>query len=187
MMRVKPGRPDITRYADRFDLGVTFLGVATLLLDDDHNAVLTDGFFSRPSLARVALGRIAPDHARIDHALQRAAVERLNAVVPLHSHYDHVLDSPAVAERTGAVVVGGRSAANVARGQGLPAERVLVTGTRRASGRSSSPGWDPSTAHLTATRGRSPPRSSRRRGPARTTCASTGRRPSRPSGPAGSC
>jgi L-ascorbate metabolism protein UlaG (beta-lactamase superfamily) len=99
-----------------------------LLLDDDHNAVLTDGFFSRPSLARVALGRIAPDHARIDHALQRAAVERLNAVVPLHSHYDHVLDSPAVAERTGAVVVGGRSAANVARGQGLPPERVLVVG-----------------------------------------------------------
>lgn len=132
-MRMKLGRPDITRYADRFDLapatgglGVTFLGVATLLLDDGDTAILTDGFFSRPSLARVALGRIAPDHARIAHGLQRAGIERLDAVVPLHSHYDHVLDSPAVAERTGAVVVGDGSAANVARGQGLPADRILV-------------------------------------------------------------
>ena len=132
-MRLTPGRPDIGRYADRFDvpaadggLGVTFLGVSTLLLDDGESAVLTDGFFSRPSLLRVGVGRIAPDHSRIDGALQRVGVDRLDAVVPVHTHYDHAMDSPVVAERTGAVMVGGESAANVARGHGLPAHQIHV-------------------------------------------------------------
>ena len=67
-MRLKLGRPDIARYADRFDvpaaepgapLCVTWMGVTTLLLDDGTSALMTDGYFSRPSLAQVALG-IAP-------------------------------------------------------------------------------------------------------------------------------
>jgi L-ascorbate metabolism protein UlaG (beta-lactamase superfamily) len=132
-MRLKPGRPDIGRYADRFDvseaqgeLGVTFLGVSTLLLDDGDSAVLTDGFFSRPSLPKVAVGRIAPDQARIEAALDRVGVERLDAVVPVHTHYDHAMDSAVVAQRTGAVLAGGVSVANVGRGHGLPDEQILV-------------------------------------------------------------
>jgi L-ascorbate metabolism protein UlaG (beta-lactamase superfamily) len=132
-MRPKLGRPDLGRYADRFGvppatsrLGVTFLGVASLLLDDGDSAVLTDGFFSRPSLLSVGLGRIAPDGDRIEAALARAGIERLNAVAPLHTHYDHALDSAAVAERTGAILVGGESAANVGRGHGLPGDRIRV-------------------------------------------------------------
>jgi L-ascorbate metabolism protein UlaG (beta-lactamase superfamily) len=132
-MRLKAGRPDLGRYADRFDvpaaqaaLGVTFLGVATLLLDDGESALLTDGFFSRPSLLAVGFKRIAPDHTRIQAALTRAGIERLDVVVPVHTHFDHVMDSPVVAERTGAVLAGGESAANVARGHGLPADQVRV-------------------------------------------------------------
>ncbi|WP_027501208.1 MBL fold metallo-hydrolase [Rhodococcus sp. UNC363MFTsu5.1] len=132
-MRLRLGRPDINRYADRFDLTpatdgltVTFLGVASLLVDDGSSAIMTDGFFSRPGLARVALGRIAPDATRIDAALARAAVTRLEAVIPVHTHFDHALDSPAVAERTGARLVGGESTAWIGRGHGLPADRIAV-------------------------------------------------------------
>jgi len=132
-MRLKLGRPDIARYADRFDVpaatgpwGVTFLGVASLLVDDGETALLTDGFFSRPGLAKVALGKIAPDHARIDAALARAGVDRLAAVLPVHSHYDHAMDSAVVADRTGAVLVGGESTAYVGRGHGLPDDRIRV-------------------------------------------------------------
>ena len=132
-MRLKLGRPDIARYADRFDvpparsgLGVTFLGVASLLLDDGQSAVMTDGFFSRPPLLKVALGTVAPDSQRIHSALSRIGVERLDAVVPVHTHYDHALDSAVVAERTAAVLVGGESAANIGRGHGLPEERIRV-------------------------------------------------------------
>jgi L-ascorbate metabolism protein UlaG (beta-lactamase superfamily) len=136
-MRLRLGRPDLSAYADRFDvppadggLAVTFLGVAGLLVDDGESAVMTDGFFSRPSLLRVALGRIAPDPARIGAALRRLGLDgdtgRLRAVVPVHTHYDHVLDSAVVAERTGAVLVGGESAAQVGRGAGLADSRVRV-------------------------------------------------------------
>lgn len=132
-MPLKLGRPDIAQYADRFDVpaaagpfGVTFLGVASLLIDDGETALLTDGFFSRPSLPRVMLRKIAPDPARIDAVLARAGIARLAAVLPVHTHYDHAMDSAVVAERTGAVLVGGDSAAYVGRGHGLPADRIRV-------------------------------------------------------------
>jgi L-ascorbate metabolism protein UlaG (beta-lactamase superfamily) len=134
-MRVKLGRPDLRDYADRFDvptagsestLTVTWLGVATVLLDDGGSALMTDGFFSRPSLRTVLLRDIAPAVDRIDNGLVRAGVRRLEAVIPVHTHYDHALDSAVVAEHTGARLVGGESAANIGRGQGLPEDRLVV-------------------------------------------------------------
>jgi L-ascorbate metabolism protein UlaG (beta-lactamase superfamily) len=132
-MRLKLGRPDLGQYAERFDvpaagddLSVTFLGVSTLLVDDGESAILTDGFFSRPSMRQVLLGRIAPDDGRIDACLARADISRLEAVLPVHSHFDHALDSALVAERTGAVLIGGESTANIGRGHGLPEDRIVV-------------------------------------------------------------
>ncbi|OSC23516.1 MBL fold metallo-hydrolase [Mycobacterium vulneris] len=133
-MRLKLGRPDIARYADRFDApaaepgapSVTWIGVATLLIDDGSSALMTDGYFSRPSLARIVAGKVAPSPARVDGCLARAKVSRLAAVIPVHTHIDHVLDSALVADRTGAQLVGGQSAANVGRGYGLPENRIVV-------------------------------------------------------------
>jgi L-ascorbate metabolism protein UlaG (beta-lactamase superfamily) len=134
-VRLRPGRPDLRRYADRFDvpvasgdapLAVTFLGVATLLFDDGESAIMTDGFFSRPPLRKVALGKLMPDRGRIESALVRAGVRRLDAVPAVHSHYDHVLDSAVVAGRTDALLIGGQSTANVGRGGGLPEDRIAV-------------------------------------------------------------
>lgn len=133
-MRLKLGRPDLARYADHFDvpvagptdLSVTFLGVASLLFDDGQSAVMTDGFFSRPGLLSVLLRRISPDEDRIDAWLQRTGVASLEAVVPVHTHYDHALDAAVVADRTGAALVGGSSAANIGLGHGLPPEQVVV-------------------------------------------------------------
>ncbi|BBX63754.1 hypothetical protein MSAS_29280 [Mycobacterium saskatchewanense] len=134
-MRLKPGRPDISRHSARFDapaaapdapLTVTWLGVATLLIDDGSSALMTDGYFSRPGLARVAAGTVSPSPARVDGCLHRAGVTDLVAVVPVHTHIDHVMDSALVADRTGAQLVGGQSAANVGRGYGLPENRLVV-------------------------------------------------------------
>lgn len=127
------GRPSLEPYADRFDvppaagsLSVTFLGVATLLVDDGETQLLTDGFFSRPGLLSVGLRRIAPDRKRIGECLARAGAERVRAVAPVHSHFDHALDSAAVADLTGALLVGGESTANVGRGGDLPDDRIRV-------------------------------------------------------------
>lgn len=134
-MRLRPGRPDIASHSHRFSvpaaaagapLTVTWLGVTTLLLDDGSSALMTDGFFSRPSLARLLLGKVSPSTARVDGCLARANVTRLEAVIPVHTHFDHVLDSALVADRTGAQLVGGESAVNVGRGYGLAEDRLVV-------------------------------------------------------------
>lgn len=137
-MRIKLGRPDIGAYRDRFDvpaadpdaeLSVTWLGVSTLVIDDGTSAMMTDGFFSRPSMVDVGIRRLAPSDSRIDWCLTKAKVNRLAAIIPVHTHYDHALDTAVVAERTGATIVGGESAANIARGQGFPESRIVVAST----------------------------------------------------------
>lgn len=132
-------RPDLSEYAarelppapapgtpDAPVLRVTFLGVSTLLFDDGETAFMTDAFFSRPGVLQMLTGKIAPDSEVITRALDRAGVRSLAAIIPVHSHYDHVMDAPVVAQRTGALLVGSASTANVGRGMGLPEERIKV-------------------------------------------------------------
>lgn len=109
-------------------LRVTFLGVSTLLIEDDTQAVMIDGFFSRPALPAFVLTPVEPNGARIDDALQQADVTTtqtprrlsLRGVIVNHSHYDHAMDSSDVADRTGATLVGSESTANIARGRMFP-------------------------------------------------------------------
>ena len=134
-MRLKSGRPDLREFAGYFDvpaagadsvLTVTWAGVTTLLIDDGSSTLMTDGFFSRPGLGTIGVRRISPSLPRIDGCLARLGVDRLEAVLPVHTHYDHAMDSAVVAERTGARIVGGTSAAQVGRGHGLPEDRLVV-------------------------------------------------------------
>jgi L-ascorbate metabolism protein UlaG (beta-lactamase superfamily) len=134
-MRFKLGRPNLSDYRRYFDqppatpqspLTVTWAGVTTLLVDDGQSALLTDGFFSRPGLLTVGLRKLAPSLPRIDGCLARLGVERLEAVLPVHTHFDHAMDSAVVAQRTGAKLVGGTSAAQLGRGAGLPEDQVVV-------------------------------------------------------------
>ncbi|MCW5658706.1 MAG: MBL fold metallo-hydrolase [Burkholderiaceae bacterium] len=103
---------------------IRYAGVATLLFDDGQTAWMTDGFFTRPSLARTAFLQIEPDPAAIEAGLRSLGVDRLAAVVPVHSHYDHAMDAPLVAMQTGALLVGSESTLNVGRGLGLPDARM---------------------------------------------------------------
>jgi L-ascorbate metabolism protein UlaG (beta-lactamase superfamily) len=134
-MRLKLGRPDLDDYRGFFDqpaatqgspLSVTWAGVTTLLIDDGESALMTDGFFSRPSLLTVGTRKLTPSLPRIEGCLTRLGVERLDAVMPVHTHFDHAMDSALVAKQTGAKVVGGTSAAHLGRGAELPDDRLLV-------------------------------------------------------------
>lgn len=140
-MRLKPGRPDLAPYARFFDappatsqspVNVTWAGVSTLLVDDGTSAVLTDGFFSRPGLLSVGLGKLAPSLPRIDGCLARLGVDKLEAVLPVHTHFDHAMDSAVVAERTGARLVGGTSTAQVGAGGRLAPDRIVTVASGEA-------------------------------------------------------
>ncbi|HEY8102277.1 MAG TPA: MBL fold metallo-hydrolase [Burkholderiaceae bacterium] len=118
--------PDSPRAgADKKQLRVMFMGVATLLFDDGETAIMTDGYFSRPGRAAMQ-GKMEPNQERITKSLQRAGVKSLAAVIVVHSHFDHALDSPTVVRKTGALLVGSNSTANIGRGSGLPEEKIRV-------------------------------------------------------------
>ena len=106
---------------------VTWLGVTTLLFDDDETQILIDGFFSRPNIFDVILGRpVVSDAATINYAMDEFRVRRLAAVIPLHSHYNHAMDVGAIANRSSASVVGTESTANIARGAGVPNDQIIL-------------------------------------------------------------
>jgi L-ascorbate metabolism protein UlaG (beta-lactamase superfamily) len=105
---------------------VRFSGTATLLFSDGETQWMTDGWFTRPGPLRLLLGRIGPDLQAIEQGLAANHVEKLAAVLPLHSHYDHAMDAPEVARRTGALLLGSESTANIGRGWGLPESQIQV-------------------------------------------------------------
>ncbi len=107
---------------------VRYLGNTNLLVSDGVTYILTDGWFSRFSTWKVLSGKIAPDLDAIDMGLDRAGIAELAAVIPVHSHYDHAMDAPEVAKRTGALLVGSESTANIGRGWNLPETQIKVPG-----------------------------------------------------------
>ena len=107
-------------------VSVRFAGTATLLFSDGETTWMTDGWFSRPGPLRLLLGDIAPDPEAVERGLAAMGVDTLSAVLPLHSHYDHAMDAPEVARRTGALLLGSESTANIGRGWGLAESRIKV-------------------------------------------------------------
>lgn len=126
------GRADEMILAPASPVRATFVGVSTLMFDDGEQAVMVDGFFSRPGLLKTAFGRVGPDEPVIRDSLKRLGVLdgplKLLAVVTAHSHYDHAMDAPVVARLTGAMLVGSESTRLIGLGQGLPETQVDVPG-----------------------------------------------------------
>jgi L-ascorbate metabolism protein UlaG (beta-lactamase superfamily) len=109
---------------------VRYTGTATLVFSDGETTWMTDGWFSRPKPLEVLFGKIEPDLDAITKGLEQNEVDDLAAVFPLHSHYDHAMDAPEVAKRTGAVLLGSESTANIGRGWGLAEEQIRVVADR---------------------------------------------------------
>lgn len=116
----------------RADLAVQFFGVSTLSVcapatkPEDSTCVMLDGFFSRPSLGKIATQKLKSDQSRISWALERAHFKHLEGIFVSHSHYDHLLDTAQVARRYAANVYGSTSTAHVVRAEGLPESSIKV-------------------------------------------------------------
>lgn len=110
-------------HAQAEPLKAQFFGVSTVQITDGQTQLMSDGFFSRPSVLRM-LTLMAPDEARIDQALAKGGIGKLDALLVAHSHHDHALDVGLVARKTGALVVGTPSVGEIAQGQGLNAART---------------------------------------------------------------
>lgn len=105
---------------------VRWTGTSTLVFSDGETSLIIDGWFSRPSVLEMLYGTIEPDLAAIEFGLARNELSKAAMVIPVHSHYDHAMDSPEVARRTGAVLLGSESTAQIGRGWGLPEDQIRV-------------------------------------------------------------
>lgn len=103
------------------DVSLTYLGVAGWQMTDGAHALLVDPFFSRRELPNMD-AIVTSDPA----ALDRYAPARADVILVGHSHYDHLLDVPAIAKRTGAIVIGSESTANVLRAAGVAEDHARV-------------------------------------------------------------
>ena len=133
LLNYRPHVPQLEKYGIEASLPSTgnglivqFTGNTNILISDGKTSILTDGFFTRPGVAKVLWGKVAPDESIIKYCLDRAGIEQLDAVIPVHSHFDHAMDSPIVAELTGATLIGSESTANIGRGLGFPEDQMVI-------------------------------------------------------------
>ena len=114
-------------------VSATWFGVSTLLFDDGETQILVDGAFTRLSLLDIVLQRrVGSDIGAINLMLDRYRMDRLAAIVPVHSHFDHAIDVGNVANRSGAIVLGSESIANIARGAAVPVDQYQILADRES-------------------------------------------------------
>jgi len=109
-------------------LRATFLGVSTILFQDDHYSLLIDGFFSRPSYFSTFAYRISCKEKVVARCFIKAGIDdRLQAVLVAHSHFDHALDAISICHRTGARLVKSESTRMIGKGYGIPDDQIIIT------------------------------------------------------------
>jgi L-ascorbate metabolism protein UlaG (beta-lactamase superfamily) len=104
-----------------------WLGTAGLFVSDGETSFYIDPYVSRASLFSAFSGKkIGPDMKSINECINLTSEKKAAAVLLGHSHFDHLLDAPEFAKKTGALLVGSESTANVGRGCGIPEEKIRV-------------------------------------------------------------
>lgn len=99
-------------------LQIQWLGVNAFRFTFDGKTVLLDPYVTRD-----------PDRL-CDPALARKHFPHADAIVVSHSHWDHLADTPALAEQTGAEVIGSRTTCNICRAFGIPDRQLIEMGPR---------------------------------------------------------
>lgn len=102
-------------------LTLKYLGVSGYELSDGATTVLLDPTPTRPPPLALLTGPVDADAAFGARVCPKADVILVN-----HTHHDHALDVPAIALRTGALVVGSQNTVNLALSRGVPREKTRV-------------------------------------------------------------
>ncbi|MDH4043952.1 MAG: MBL fold metallo-hydrolase, partial [Gemmatimonadota bacterium] len=111
------------------EIRLTYLGNAGWEIADGRTIILVDPFLTQfarwtPSGPAPAIGPNALYPA--DTALINKHVQRADYIVITHGHPDHALDAGYISRRTGAVIIGHETAANLARAYGVT-DSSLIT------------------------------------------------------------
>jgi L-ascorbate metabolism protein UlaG (beta-lactamase superfamily) len=114
---------------------LTYLGTAGWQISDGKVVILVDPYLTRAKV-KSPNDDVSPDDSRplvtgnsvveSDKPVIDAHISRANYIFLTHTHPDHSLDMPYIARKTGAVVVGTQSTANLARVSGVPPSQIKV-------------------------------------------------------------
>lgn len=106
------------------ELSIRWFGTAAYRLEPSGQVLWIDPWFSRQGLLALFTGVIEPVKEEIDRYMDRA-----DAIAIGHSHYDHAADLPYIAPKTGALVYGSDSTANILRAYRVDERQIrVVTG-----------------------------------------------------------
>ncbi|MCK5796088.1 MAG: MBL fold metallo-hydrolase [Deltaproteobacteria bacterium] len=122
MRRPDTGLFDRFTYAEALpddQVEVRWFGTAGFSLTYRGAVLLIDPFITRPSVRKTLSRPLVSDEAALARWVPRADV-----IACGHSHHDHILDVPAIARRTGAMVLGSRSSCNLCRAYGVGEEQL---------------------------------------------------------------
>ncbi len=121
-------------------LEIRYLGSGGHLIRRGPTAIMTAPFFSNPGLFRVGVGRISPDSARIDAAVEKiiengGRLDDVQAILVGHAHYDHLLDVPRVWREYAphAKIFGSLTAKHILRGFDIPDDQIETLNSSAAS------------------------------------------------------
>lgn len=114
------------------ELQLTYLGQAGYQITDGKTVVLVDPVISmikmrrdtKPGgldMAREFSSILTPDTEAID-----AKIKRADYILISHGHYDHSLDAGYISNKTGAIIIGHETTANIARAYDVPHEKLLI-------------------------------------------------------------
>ncbi len=114
------------------EIRLTYLGQAGYEITDGKTVVLVDPVISmirlrrdtKPgalNMARELSSVLTPDTEAID-----AKIKRADYILITHGHYDHALDAGYISNKTGAIIIGHETTANIARAYDVPHEKLLI-------------------------------------------------------------
>ncbi len=111
------------------ELRLTYLGNAGWEITDGRRVVLVDPFlsqFARWMPGARAEGPVPDAPYAPDTTLINKHVTRADYILITHGHADHALDAGYIANRTGAVVIGHETAANLSRAYAVPESQIIT-------------------------------------------------------------
>jgi len=114
------------------EIRLTYLGQAGYEITDGKTVVLVDPVTTMVKLRRDTTPAnlnvpkeissvLTPDTEAID-----SKIKRVDYILITHGHYDHLLDAPYISNKTGAIIIGHETTANIARAYDVPPQKLLI-------------------------------------------------------------
>lgn len=109
-----------------FALEFNWLGTTTITLRHKDNIIMFDPYITHVSLwETISNAKVDSNKETVDYWLNKAGINKMDALFVNHAHYDHILDLGTIAKKFNAAVYGSQSAINFGFANGATKGEVV--------------------------------------------------------------